>query len=122
MTFRPTAPFRQNIGGVILPLTAAIIRLYGFREQDGACPLGAFYTESIDSRIWRRVSGIWYEPFNRDRIESRPVKGSRIQEFATGVCTGATSELSGGKMVSWESLSADLEQQLPQILSPLYTV
>jgi hypothetical protein len=122
MTFRPTAIFRQNIGGVILPLTGAIVRLYGFREQDGACPLGAFYTKNIDSRIWRRVYGVWYEPLNRDRIESRPVKEFQIQEFATSICTGAALELSSGGVVYWEPLPEELEQQLPQTISPLGTV
>lgn len=122
MTFRPTAAFRQNVSGVILPLTAAIIHLYDFREQDGACPLGAFYTEHIDSRIWRHVRGIWYEPFNHDRVMSRSVERSRILEFATSIRTGAAIELLDGKVVSWEALPTETEQQLPQIISPLNAV
>jgi hypothetical protein len=122
MTFRPEAAFRQNITGVILPLTAAIIRLYGFREQDGACPLGAFYTENIDRDVWRRVGGVWYEPFNRERVESRRVSESRVEAFVTGILTAATSRSASARVISWEPVPAELEQQLPQIMTSLGTV
>lgn len=115
MPFRPRAAFRQNISGVVLPLTAAIARLYGVRSSDGAYPLGAFYTENIDRRIWRQAGGIWYQPIFPGRVQARRISEARIQQFIEGIATGVDTQLSNGTTVTWESLPESVAQQLPPL-------
>ena len=68
MTYRPQPSHRRNIREVILPLTAAIYRVFGSRAQDGGRPIGAFYTVNVDSRVWRYLGGIWYRPLDEEAI------------------------------------------------------
>ena len=111
LPFRPLPHFRRNIQGVVLPLTAAIARIYGIRNDDGAYPLGAFYTEHIDDRVWRHVGGIWYQPLHPEKVASRRIGSDRIQQFAEGLLTGEAVQLNNGTIVTWErvpQLEADL--------------
>jgi hypothetical protein len=113
MPFRPRAAFRQNISGVVLPLTAAIARLYGVRGSDGAYPLGAFYTENIDRRVWLQAGGIWYQPISPERVQARRISEVRIQQFMEGILTGVDTRLSNGTTVAWELLPDSVAQELP---------
>jgi len=115
MPFRPEPAFRRNITGVVLPLTAAIAQLYGIRSSDGAYPLGAFYTENIDSRVWRKVDDIWHQPLSPDRIHARRISEARIQQFARSIVTGEAISLRNGTTVTWEPLPESVAQQLPAL-------
>lgn len=113
MPFRPTPEFRRNINGVVLPLTAAIARAYGIRESDGAYPLGAFYTDNIDSRVWRSAGGIWYQPVNAEKVAGRRISEERIEQFAEGIMSGRETALNNGSVVIWERIPDAVAQLLP---------
>jgi hypothetical protein len=115
MPFRPNPEFRRNINGVVLPLTAAIARVYGIRESDGAYPLGAFYTENIDTRVWLPVGGIWYQPINAEKVANRRISEARIEQFVDGIGSGREVLLNNDVVVSWERIPEALAQLLPSI-------
>ena len=70
MPYRPTPEHRRNVPGVVLPLTLAICNVYGIRAQDGARPIGAFYTEHVSRDRWVPLGGIWYQPVGEQEIFS----------------------------------------------------
>ena len=111
MPYRPHPKFRKDIQGFILPLTAAVGRLYK-RNIDGAYPLGAFYTENIDSRVWIPAGGIWYQPISPERISARRIAEERIQRFIAGVTTATQIQLSNGTIIIWEPVPENIAQQL----------
>jgi hypothetical protein len=113
MPFRPEPEFRKNISGVVLPLTAAIARVYGIRENDSAYPLGAFYTNNIDSRVWQSVGGIWYQPINTEKVANRRISEERIEQFSEGIRSGREITLNNGSVVIWERIPDASEQLLP---------
>ena len=115
MPFRPNPEFRRNINGVVLPLTAAIARVYGIRENDGAYPLGAFYTENIDSRVWRYVGGLWYQPINAEKVANRRISEMRIEQFVEGIMAGREITLNNGTLVIWERIPDALARSLPAV-------
>jgi len=57
MPYRPEAVHRRNAQGVLLPLTAAIHRVFGHRAQDLGRPIGAFYTVNVSSIVWQHFGG-----------------------------------------------------------------
>lgn len=114
MPFRPTAPHRRNIKGVIYPLTAAVARTFGIRH-DGAYPIGAFYTINIDTGIWAPAGGIWYLPTHPSHIEERSVPEEDIDIFVSGITRGTSVVLRSGRVVLWEPIPAEEASQLPAI-------
>lgn len=115
MPFRPKPEFRRNVNGVILPLTAAIARVYGIRKSDGAYPLGAFYTDKIDPRVWMPVGGIWYRPIDPEKVAGRRISEERIELFADGIISGREITLNNGTVISWERIPDDVSEQLPVV-------
>ena len=112
MPFRPSAPHRRNIRGVIYPLTAAIERTYGVRA-DGAWPLGAFYTVNVDSTVWRSVGGIWYIPHDPEGVSGRRIDEGVIAEFCNAIQDGRAVILPSGRSIAWESIPNFEAAQLP---------
>ncbi|MBL8442879.1 MAG: hypothetical protein JNK52_02415 [Zoogloeaceae bacterium] len=112
MPYRPTAIFRKNIRGVIYPLTAAVASIYGIRD-DGAYPIGAFYTVNIDSDVWEHLGGIWYRPYDSTKITERNIKPEAINLFINGINHGNNTVLASGKMVTWEQIPRSEALQLP---------
>jgi len=114
MPFRPTAIHRKNINGVIYPLTAAVARTYGIRD-DGAYPIGAFYTVNIKREVWRHAGGVWYCPIDAPRIENRSIREEDIELFQHGIATGAETTLRSGISVYWEEIPVEEASQLPPV-------
>lgn len=112
MPFRPEARYRKNIRGVIYPLTAAVAQTYGVRD-DGAYPIGAFYTVNIDSKIWLPAGGIWYRPIEPDKILSRDIRDEDTDIFIIGIATGDTTVLRSGKSIDWEQIPDTEAEKLP---------
>lgn len=90
-------------------------RVYGIRERDGAYPLGAFYTDNIDSRVWRSAGGIWYQPINAEKVANRRISRERIEQFADGIMLGRGVALNNGSVVIWERIPDAVAQLLPEI-------
>jgi len=114
MPFRPSAAHRRNVRGVIYPLTAAVARMFGIRE-DGAYPIGAFYPIHIDNKIWRPVGGIWYIPKLSSDIDKRNVREEDIACFSASIANGQNITLRSGITVKWEPIPAALASQLPSL-------
>jgi len=112
MPFRPTSIHRKNIKGVIYPLTAAIARMYGIRN-DGAYPIGAFYTVNIDRMVWRYTGGIWYQPTNPESIENRIIREEDIELFFNGIANGEDVQLRSGTIITWEEIPEEQASLLP---------
>lgn len=112
MPFRPTAPHRRNIKGVIYPLTAAIERIYGVRA-DGAWPLGAFYTVNVDSKVWRPVGGVWYVPHDSEKVLGRSFNEDVVSDFCNAIQDGRAVTLPSGKCITWEAIPNVEAAQLP---------
>lgn len=117
MPYRPLAPHRKNVHAVIRPLTAAVHLVFGSREQDGARPIGAFYTINIDSTLWVPLGGIWYRPLDAQAIEARVLDPVLVRSFAAGVLSGSPLSLPSGEAVHWEAIPRDEAAQLPPPLS-----
>lgn len=117
MPYRPTAEHRRNIRGVVLPLTAAIHRVFGSRAQDGARPIGAFYTDHVDDRVWVHVGGIWYRPVDEESVSERSVNEAVVRAFSESLGNGQRVDLPSGAVVEWEAIPAQLAQQLPPPLA-----
>lgn len=113
MPYRPIPRDRINVKGVIYPLTAALLRVYGSRAQDGGRPIGAFYTKHIDSKLWEYLGGIWYRPINEEIILQRAIDLSVVSDFARSIVSGDPVTLPSGKVVRWESLLLSEASQLP---------
>lgn len=112
MPYRPTAPSRKNIRGVIYPLTASVAEIYGIRA-DGAYPIGAFYTVNIDNTVWEHVGGIWYRPYTTSNMEGRPIQEEDIEMFSYSIVNGSSLTLRSGKRVEWEAIPESEARQLP---------
>lgn len=112
MTYRPKPKHRKNITRVIFPLTEAIQRLYGVRD-DGAYPIGAFYTVNIDKKVWEPAGGIWYRPLDLEKIENRKFNREDAELFAIGIKNGVDTLLSSGKIITWEPIPDPEIQELP---------
>lgn len=113
MPYRPTAPNRKNIRGVIYPLTASVAEIYGIRE-DGAYPIGAFYTVNIDNSIWENVGGIWYRPYSSTDVEGRSIREEDIEIFCNAIVSGGPITLRSGRVVEWEAIPESEAGQLPE--------
>ena len=113
MPYRPSAPDRRNIKGVIYPFTAALLRVYGSRAQDAGRPIGAFYTKNVDRQLWEPVGGIWYRPLNEELILERAPDEAVVRAFARSIISGEPVTLPSGKVVQWEALLPSEASQLP---------
>ena len=113
MPFRPTAQHRQNVSGVVRPLTLAIYNVYGSRAQDGGRPIGAFYTEHVSRDRWVHLGGIWYRPTSEREIRARSPNPAVVQAFANSIRTGQSVQLQSGSLVIWEPIPAVEASQLP---------
>ena len=111
MPYRPTKEHRNNINGIIYPLTAAIMRLYGSRN-DGAYPIGAFYTINIDSKTWDHAGGIWYIPKNPQKIQNRKIDEDIISYFCISI--DSHSQPTHGT-VTWELIPHTEAEQLNKL-------
>jgi hypothetical protein len=112
MPYRPLPAHRRNVRGVIYPLTAAVARLYGIRE-DGAYPIGAFYTVNIDSEVWEHVDGIWYRAYHPEKIADRNIREEDIELFLGAILSGHTTILRSKKPVQWEPIPEPEVSALP---------
>lgn len=103
MPFRPEQHFRRR-RNVIYALTEAIRRIYGARSQDGAYPLGAFYTENINRTLWEHVGGICYRPTHELDLDGRSVDENTVIAFMSSIESGETIHIQEGEVVSWEPI------------------
>lgn len=113
MPYRPSPTARRNIRGVIYPFTAALLRVYGSRAQDGGRPIGAFYTKNVDRSLWAPLGGIWYRPLDERQILNRAPNLTLVAEFAQSILSGEPVVLPSGTVVEWEPLSLVEASQLP---------
>lgn len=113
MTYRPLAEHRKNVQGVLLPLSAAIHRVFGSRAQDNARPIGAFYPHNVSTATWRLIGGIWYCAYDEERVLSRKVNEDVVRQFAASILTGAPVILPSGKEITWEVIPEPEAYQLP---------
>lgn len=113
MPYRPTAVHRRNRLGVIYPLTASVAARYGIRE-DGAYPIGAFYTVKIDSTVWEHIGGIWYRPYTPSDVAGRSIREEDIELFSNAIINGGPITLRSGKRIDWELIPESEAQQLPR--------
>ena len=97
---------------MLYPLTAAIIATYGSRD-DGAYPIGAFYTDNVSQTAWEHVSGIWYIPITD--VLGRSIRQETIDAFRASIQTGAPVQLRSGTTVTWEAIPDALASQLPTV-------
>lgn len=117
MPYRPSPSDRRNVRGVIYPFTAALLRVYGSRTQDGGRPIGAFYTKNVDQELWAPVGGIWYRPLDLELILRRAPNLDIVAAFALSILSGNPVALPSGRIVQWEPLSASETAQLPPPLA-----
>lgn len=113
MPYRPTSENRKNIRGVIYPLTEAVLRVYGNREQDRGRPIGAFYTLNVDNRLWQHLGGIWYRPITEARLLLREINEDVARAFAASILNGEPVTLPSGRLVNWERIPRNEASQLP---------
>ena len=113
MPYRPTSENRRNIRGVIYPLTEAIFRVYGNREQDRGRPIGAFYTINVQGRLWQHLGGIWYRPITEARLLQREINENVARAFAISIVTGEPVILPRGRLINWERIPNNEASQLP---------
>lgn len=117
MTYRPRAEFRQNVQGVLLPLTAAVFAVFGSRAQDDGRPIGAFYPHNVSSSTWQHLGGIWYRAHDEQKVRGRRVNTAVVQAFVQSIRSGAGVVLPSGVVVSWELIPAAEASKLPPPLS-----
>ena len=103
MPFRPEPCFRRK-QSVIYPLTEAIRRLYGPRPEDGAYPLGAFYTENISNSLWEHMGGISYRPTSDLDLDGRPVQEETVDAFMHSIQSGEPVQIADGIRVNWQPI------------------
>ncbi len=113
MPFRPSPPNRKNIRGVINPLTEAVRRLFGARQDDGAYPLGAFFPVDVSKSAWVDAGGIWYIPLSEVKLNRRNPKEEVVLAFINSIETGEPVELPGGKVVTWDRIPDPEADALP---------
>lgn len=117
MTYRPLAEHRQNVQGVLLPLTAAIYDVFGSRAQDSGRPIGAFYPQNVSKESWGHLGGIWYRARDEQKILSRKVNPQVRAAFVRSILTGENVTLPSGTVVSWEKIPESEAAKLPPPLS-----
>lgn len=117
MPYRPTPEHRRNVPGVVLPLTLAICNVYGIRAQDGATPIGAFYTEHVSRDRWVPLGGIWYQPVGEQEIQARSPNPLVVEAFESSIRTGEPVQLQSGTVVTWEPIPEVEASQLPPPLA-----
>lgn len=113
MPYRPEAVHRRNMEGVVLPLTAAIHRVFGHRAQDLGRPIGAFYTVNVSSIVWQHLGEIWYRAWDEQRVLNRIVNESVVRAFSESIITGDAVNLPSGKRIIWEEMAPFEAMQLP---------
>lgn len=113
MTFRPVPEHRRDVHNVIIPLTAAILRVFGSRAQDGAMPLGVFYTEHLSSDTWQHLGSIWYRPINEEAFANRCPNEAVVRAFSASIFSGQSTLLSNGKVIEWEPVAMEQAHLLP---------
>ena len=114
MPYRPSPEHRRNINGVIYPLTAAVLQLYGSRPSDGALPIGAFYPVNVKRGVWERCDDIWYRPSSISAIEGRSFNQDLIPLFLAGIRGGATFLLPNGRSITWEAIPPGIWPSVPE--------
>jgi hypothetical protein len=117
MPYRPEAVHRRNAQGVLLPLTAAIHRVFGHRAQDLGRPIGAFYTVNVSSIVWQHLGGIWYRAWDEQRVVNRSVNESVVRAFSESIITGEAVYLPSGIRITWEEISLSEAVKLPPPLT-----
>ncbi|OLF54008.1 hypothetical protein [Pseudomonas chlororaphis] len=117
MFYRPHAEHRRNSQGVVLPLTAAIHRVFGNRAQDLARPIGAFYPRHVSGNTWLHLGGIWYRARDEHYVLGRTVDEQVVQAFAISITTGDPVSLPNGIQVTWEPIPRAQAAQLPPPLT-----
>lgn len=111
--YRPKAEFRQNIQGVLLPLTAAIYQVFGSRAQDQGRPIGAFYPFNVSTATWKHLGGIWYRAWSEEKVQRRKVNPQTVDAFARSILSGEDVLLKNDSVVTWELIPESQAQQLP---------
>lgn len=114
LTYRPRKEHRKH-PTVIRALTAAIERVFGTRAEDGAYPLGAFFTRHV-GKTWTPVGGIWYVPTDALKVSQRAVDPNAVDDFARAILSGETVLLRTktiDRKVDWEETPSELACQLP---------
>jgi len=117
MTYRPSPEHRKNVQGVLMPLTAAIYRVFGSRAQDNGRPIGAFYPHHVSTKAWEHLGGIWYCARDEQQVLNRRVNPELVQAFARSIRTGEDVMLRNGKTISWEKIPVSEALALPPPLS-----
>lgn len=113
MPYRPQAAYRKNIHGVIIPLTAAIHRVFGNRTQDQGRPIGAFFPLNVSSAAWLHLGGIWYSARDEQKVLNRNVNERLVQNFVVSIMNGEAVTLPSGIQVTWELIPLSEAAQLP---------
>jgi hypothetical protein len=113
MVYRPHPNHRQNIQGVLIPLTAAVYAVFGSRAQDLGRPIGAFYPQNVSPVVWEHLGGIWYRALDEQKVLSRRVNNAVVQLFAVSILTGQDVELPSGAVVTWEPIPESEAAKLP---------
>lgn len=111
--FRPIPIHRKNVRGVLMPLTAAIFRVFGNRAQDNGRPIGAFYPSNISASTWDRIGGIWYKAKDENKVRDRAVNLDTVEIFARCILSGQSCLLPNGMRITWERIPSDQAIQLP---------
>ena len=111
--YRPIAIHRKNVRGVLMPLTAAIFRVFGNRAQDNGRPIGAFYPSNISTGAWDRIGGIWYKAKDENKVRDRSVSLHTVDVFVRCILSGQSCVLPNGTEITWERIPGDQAIQLP---------
>jgi hypothetical protein len=117
MTYRPHPQHRRNVQGVLLPLTAAVLAVFGSRAQDNGRPIGAFYPQNVSSGTWEHLGGIWYRARDEQKVRNRKVNAAVVQAFSRSIRTGEDVELPSGSVITWERIPSAEASKLPPPLS-----
>lgn len=117
MSYRPHAEHRNNIRGVLLPLTTAIFEVFGSRAQDNGRPIGAFYPKNISANIWEHLGGIWYRARDEEKLSRRKINAEVVRAFARSIHTGEDVQLPSGKTITWEEIPSAEASKLPPALN-----
>ena len=117
MTYRPQAPHRKNVQGVLIPLTAAIYQVFGSRAQDNGRPIGAFYPQNVSTDAWEHLGGIWYRARDEQKVLNRKLNAAVVQAFARSIRTGEDVQLQSGNVITWEQIPGSDASKLPPPLS-----
>lgn len=117
MLYRPSPEHRRNVQGVLFPLTAAILDVFGHRAQDMGRPIGAFYPQNVSADIWEHLGGVWYRARDERKLETRRINETVRAAFARSILTGEEVALPSGTVVTWEAIPQLENMQLPPPLA-----